>query len=214
MLATARRASAPACEKGRKLAVAALVMLCLGAAPVRAAQPEPAPAVAGEVSHEDEGNGGGIVAVVARVVNFGILAGTLVYLLRSPIAGYLTSRHQQIRSDLLNAAETKRSAAAQIDEIDQKMKALPAELEALRAQGAQEIVAEEERIRAAAASERDRLLEQARRDIDLQVKAAERELTARAAELAIGVATERISRAITDADRQRLVDRYVEQLHQ
>ncbi len=83
---------------------------------------------------------------------------------------------RQIRTDLVQAAEMKQSAAAQIEEIDRKMKALPAELEALRAQGAQEIAAEEERIRAAAAAERDRLLEQARRDIDLQVKIAEREL--------------------------------------
>jgi len=108
----------------------------------------------------------------------------------------------------------KRAAATQIEQIDRQMKALPAELDILRAQGAEEIAAEEERIRAAAAAERDRLLDQAKREIDQQVKAAERDLTAHAAELAVGVATERIKRTITDDDRQRLVDRYVEQLHQ
>ena len=106
----------------------------------------------------------------------------------------------------------KQTAAAQIEEIDRKMKALPGELEALRAQGAQEIAAEEARIRAAAAAERDRLLEQARRDIDQQVKIAERELVNHAADLAVGVAAERIKKTITDDDQKRLADRYVQQL--
>jgi len=84
-----------ACEKGRKLAVAAAVAFCLGASvPARAVQPEPSPATAGEARHEDESHGGGIVDVIARLVNFGVLAGTLVYLLRSPIATYLASRHE------------------------------------------------------------------------------------------------------------------------
>lgn len=166
--------------------------------------------MAGEAEGHEEGHP--LLDMVARLVNFGILAGSLWYLLKSPIRGYLDDRGKQIRSDLVNAADTKQQAAAQIEEIDRKMKALPAELEALRTQGAQEIAAEEERIRAAAAAERDRLLEQARRDIDLQVKVAERALVAHAAELAVGVASDRIKKQITDEDQQRLVDRYVGQL--
>ena len=55
--------------------------------------------------------------------------------------------------------------------------------------------------------------EPARRDIDLQVKIAERDLVNHAATLAVAVATERIKKAITDEDQKRLVDRYVKQLH-
>ena len=189
----------------------AIFALTLCVAPLRASQPEHATtAVAGEAEGEKQGSG--LVDMIARVVNFAILAGTLGYLLRSPIATYLRDRDAQIRTDLVQAAEMKQTAARQIEEIDRRMKALPSELEALRAQGAEEIAAEEERIRQAAAAERDRLLEQARRDIDLQVKIAERELVSHAAALAIGVATERIKKNITDDDQRRLVDRYVDQL--
>ena len=210
VLAHARRA---ACETPRKLGVAAILALSLAATPVRASQPEPAHQAAGE--HEaarEEKHEDSAINVIARLVNFGILAGVLVYFLRSPLATYLNDRGTQIRGDLVNAAETKNTAAAQIEEIERKMKSLPAELEALRAQGAQEIAAEEARIRTAAALERERLLEQARREIDLQVKMAERELVSHAAELAVSVATERIKKNITDDDQQRLVDRYVQQL--
>jgi F-type H+-transporting ATPase subunit b len=213
-----RSACRSACEKPLKrrrfrALPAAVFALALCAAPIRASQPEHATtAVAGEA--EGEKSGSGIVDMIARVVNFAILAGTLGYLLRSPLATYLRDRDAQIRTDLVQAAEMKQSAAQQIEEIDRRMKALPSELEALRAQGAQEIASEEERIRAAAAADRDRLLEQARRDIDLQVKIAERELASHAAALAVGVATDRIKKNITDDDQKRLVDRYVKQLQQ
>lgn len=204
-----------ACETRRKLAlilVAAAILLSSSvfAQPRENAESGASHYAAGPV--EEQHSGRGIVDVIARVVNFGILAGTLYYLLRSPIRNYLSDRGTQIRSDLVNAAQMRRDAQAQIDEIDRRMAALPAELEALRAQGAQEIAHEEARIRQAAAAERDRLLAQARRDIDLQVKVAERELVAHAADLAIGVAAGRIKNAMTDDDQKRLVDRYVEGL--
>ncbi|PYR25776.1 MAG: hypothetical protein DMF92_19895, partial [Acidobacteria bacterium] len=59
---------------------------------------------------------------------------------------------------------------------------------------------------------RNRLLEQAHREIDVQVRIAERELVSHAADLAVGVAAERIKKKITDDDHKRLIDRYVEQL--
>ena len=106
----------------------------------------------------------------------------------------------------------RQSAASQIAEIDAKLKQLPAELDALKTRGAQEIAAEEARIRAEADAERDRLLEQTRREIDLQLRLARRELVTHAADLAVGVARERIQQRITDADQLALVDRYLTQV--
>jgi F-type H+-transporting ATPase subunit b len=195
-------------------ALSVLVALLLLAAPARAvAQPEPSAATAGESRNapQEEG-GGGALGVAARLFNFAILAGTLVYLLKSPLVNYLERRRTDIRRDLIQAAETKKTAAAQIEDIDRRLQALPAELAALRAHGAQETAAEDARIRAAAAADRDRLLEQARRDIDQHVRIAERDLVAHAADLAVGVAADRIRQTITDDDQRRLVDRYVQQL--
>jgi F-type H+-transporting ATPase subunit b len=196
------------------LVVVACLALTTGASVTPAsAQPHTEPAQAEHQGDHGEGHSDrGLVDVIARLVNFGILAGTLWYLLRSPLTGYLATRGQQVRADLVNAAELKQQAGAQIVEIDRKMSELPRDLEMLRAEGAKEIAAEEARITAAAAAERDRLLEQARREIALQVKIAERDLVAHAANLAVGVASERIKQTITDDDRQRLVDRYVAQL--
>src|SRR5262249_11499348 len=143
----------------------AVFIVAVGAT-TRAASPPPQEPARAETTRAEphEAEGGGLTDVLARIVNFSILAGTLFYLLKSPVRTYLADRGTTIRRDLVNAAESRQAAAEQIAEIDRRMSALPGELEALRAQGAQEITAEEARIRAAAASERERLLEQARRE--------------------------------------------------
>jgi F-type H+-transporting ATPase subunit b len=82
----------------------------------------------------------------------------------------------------------------------------------LKRRGAEEIAAEEARITTLAESERRRLLDQAKREIETQLRLAERELKKRAGELAVEVATARVKRTITDRDQARLVDQYVAQV--
>lgn len=175
------------------------------AAPAHGAA-QPAPGEHGEsgAAHEES-----IWPQVGKLVNFLILAGTVVYFGRKPIADYLASRGRQVRADLVAAEEMKKTAATQIAEMDARLKALPADLEALKARGQEEIAAEERRIRDLADAERSRLLEQASREIDQRVRLARRELLEHAAALTVSVAERKINDEITDADRARLVDRYV-----
>jgi F0F1-type ATP synthase membrane subunit b/b' len=74
--------------------------------------------------------------------------------------------------------------------------------------------AEEARIAQAAAAERERLIEQTRREIDMRLRIARRELMAHAADLAVTLAEQRIKRTITPDDQIRLVDRYAAELQE
>jgi F-type H+-transporting ATPase subunit b len=203
----------------------AIVAVVWAVAVVSAAQPQgehAPPAAATEQAGkeavsahgETEGEGGheSPWALPARIFNFALLAGGLFYLLRSPLAGYLTQRGIQVRSELTSAANLRKEAAAQLAAVEAKMQALPGEIEALKRRGAEEIAAEEARIAGLAETERRRLLEQAKREIDMQLRIAEHDLKKRAGELAVDVATARVKRTITAADHARLVDRYVEQV--
>jgi F-type H+-transporting ATPase subunit b len=164
-------------------------------------------AEATEEAHEE-----GWFPAMARLVNAVILFGTLFYFLRAPVANYLSDRQKHVRRDLVTATDMRKDAAEQLEELDRKMRALPGEIEALKTQGAGEIAQEQARITRVAEAERQRLLEQTRREIDLQLRIAHRELIEHAADLAVGIAAERIKKHITDEDQARLVDRYVEQL--
>jgi F-type H+-transporting ATPase subunit b len=184
-----------------------------GAAPTSQGEPH-GQAAAVDHGEAEGGHAESPWAVVARIFNFAILAGTLVYLLRSPLMGYLTQRGIQVRSELTKAAALRKEASAQIAGVEAKMKALPDEVEALKRRGAEEIAAEEARIRNLADAERRRLLEQAERQMATELRLAERELKKRAGELAVDVATARVKRTITDRDHARLVDQYVSQVRQ
>ena len=187
-----------------------------GAAPQHDATAQPTAKGAQPVEHapaeEAHGSEHAIRDTIARLLNFAILVGALVYFLKAPISSYLSGRSAQIRQDLVAAAELRRTATAQLEQIQQKLSALPAELAALKTRGEEDVQAEKARIAQAAAAERERLVEQTRREIDMRLRLARRELTEYAAQLAVSVAQDRITRTITPDDQLRLVDRYATQL--
>ena len=155
---------------------------------------------------------GGIMETVAKLFNFAILVFILVHFLRRPIANYLVDRSQQIRHALVEAAATRAQASTDLGRIETRLAALPAELEALKARGADEVQAEQGRIRALAVTERERVLSQTRREIEQQYRLARRALVQETAEQAANVARTRIERDITPADQARLIDRYLNQV--
>jgi F-type H+-transporting ATPase subunit b len=166
-----------------------------------------------DVLHAAErAEGNPIVQAIAKLINFGLLVGVLVYYLRTPIAAYLASRSTQIRADLVAAAETRKAATEQLEAIRRKLASLPGELDALKAQGAEDVKAEKVRIAHAAAAERERLLEQTRREIGMRLRIARRQLVELAADLTVKVARDRVVRSMTPEDHLRLVDRYTNQL--
>lgn len=226
---------ARACELRRKLAVCALAPFALvlmltwpaaaqapeSHAPAATEQHQPAGEhAAGEAAqgaHAAEGEHagaehGGLSGLIWPIANFLVLAFLLNKFLRAPLTDYLTGRSTQIRKDLVEAAELNATATAQLAEVDRKMKALPAELDALRTRGVEEIAAEEERIASAAAADRQRMLTQTRREIELRLQTAQRTLSDHAAMLALQLAEQRLRKDMSAADHARLVDRYVQQV--
>ena len=184
------------------------LLVATAAPPLAAAQPEAAPSS----EHSGTPHGQTLLQSIAKVVNFAILGGILVYFLKAPIGAYLVSREMAIRQDLVTAAEMRATATAQLVDIERQLQALPAELDALKRQGAEDLRAEQARIAQTAAAERDRLIAQTHREIESRLRMAQRQLTEHAADLAIRVAEERIRRTITPEDQLRLVDRYAAQL--
>ena len=176
---------------------------------------QPVERAGAEAAHRAEAAHGSehpIRDLAAKLLNFGILVGVLVYFLKTPIAGYLSGRSAQIRQDLIAAAEMRKTATAQLEEIQKRLGELPAELTALKSRGEEDVRAEKIRIADTAKAERERLLDQTRREIAMRLRTARRELTEYAAGLAVDVAHDRIQRTITPDDQLRLVDRYTAQL--
>jgi F-type H+-transporting ATPase subunit b len=211
-----------ACELKNNLRIALVLAIFAAFAPIAVAGQEHPPATTAaehaqpEGEHAAEGHdqsiGGMIRGMAWPVANFIIFLAVLYYYLNKPFKEYLAGRSSTIRKDLVEAAELRASANAQLAAIEQKLQALPGELDALRRRGAEEISSEEHRIAVAAAADRDRMLEQTRREIELQVRLAKKEILEHAADLSVQLATERIKKEVTPEDQSRLVDRYLDQV--
>jgi len=208
------RASAPQRLTARAVVLALSLFASTG--PALAQEHPPAAqaqeAHAEEAEHHDESIGGMILAMGWPVANFIIFVGVLYYFFNQPIRDYLANRGTAIRKDLVEAAALRSQASAQLSEIEQKLRALPGEIDRLRTRGAEQISAEEQRIAAQAAADRERLLKQTKREIELQVRLAKKEILEHAANLSVQLATERIQKEITPEDQARLVDRYLDQM--
>jgi F-type H+-transporting ATPase subunit b len=167
---------------------------------------------AAEGGHHEQSIGEMILGMGWPVANFIVFVGVIYYFGNGPMKEYLATRSASIRKDLVEAAELKAAATAQLAALDQKLQALPGELATLRTRGTEDIVAEEKRIAAAAEADRERLLDQTRREIDLQVRLAKKNILEHAADLSVQLATERIKKETTQADQDRLVDNYLTQV--
>lgn len=174
---------------------------------LRAQAPEPTTATE-PAGHESVEHDAGWTPTIAKVVNFVALVGVLAYFLRNPLSQYLVDRHSTIRKDLADAQAVRASADAQLATVRARLAELPAELRALDARGREELAHERERMKAATAAEREKLLERTHREIDLQFRTARRALVEHTADLAMSLAKTRITHAITPDDQARLIERY------
>ncbi len=177
-----------------------------------ASQAEAARGHEAAAEHHEESLGGMFAKMAWPVANFIIFLGVIYHFGNKPFSEYLATRGASIRKDLVEAAELKSAATTQLAQIEQKLQALPREIASLRTRGSEEITSEEQRIASAAAADRERMLEQARREIELQVRLAKKEILEHAADLSVQLATDRIKKEVTPADQDRLVDRYLQQV--
>ncbi len=147
---------------------------------------------------------------IPKLVNFTILAGLLVVLLRKPLANFLDAKAQQIR-DELEASRADRAAAAAARELaEARDTGRDAEAERTRARITESAVEEGQRIIAAAEEQAKKITAAAEAEVEAEVRNAERRLTAAAARAAVRVTRERLRTGMTDEDHSRLIHAGIE----
>jgi F-type H+-transporting ATPase subunit b len=144
-----------------------------------------------------------------KTINFAILVGGLAYVLRKPVAGFFTSRSATIQKSLDEGRKALEASQAQLRVVEEKLKGLEAEIAAYKASATREMEAERQRMQQAGAEEAARILEAARAQTSVAVRAARLELRKYAAQKAVTLAEELIRARLDDLTRQRLVAQFV-----
>src|SRR5438270_2121361 len=147
---------------------------------------------------------------LAVVLNFAIVAGAIAWFSKKNLPAMFRGRTASIQKSLEEARKASEDANRRLSEIESRLARLDDEISEMRAMSEKEAAAEEERIKAATAEESRRIVESAQQEIAAATKAARRELTAYAADLAVTLASRQMKvDATTD---QALVRRFAQQL--
>jgi F-type H+-transporting ATPase subunit b len=144
-----------------------------------------------------------------RTMNFALLAGILIFVLRKPLPKALASRRQGIKDQLDDLERQKREAERQLAEYKEKFARLDEEVEKIVAEYIRDGEAAKANIIEEAKAAAEKLQEQAKKNIAHEFQKAKQQLKAEMAEQAVAMAEELIKKDIKPKDQERLIDEYL-----
>jgi len=147
-----------------------------------------------------------------KPINFFLLIGALVYLLRKPLGSFLAQRSEDIREALEEGRRALEQSEAQLHSIEEKLKHLQEEVAGFKAAAASEMDAERQRLRQAANDEAERITEAAHAQIENSTRAAKLELKAYAAQRALEMAETMVQQRLDVGSQQQLVNRFIQEV--
>ncbi|MBF0509265.1 MAG: F0F1 ATP synthase subunit B [Deltaproteobacteria bacterium] len=147
--------------------------------------------------------------LVKRAVNFILLLGILIYVLRKPIKEFFSHRREDIKRTLEDIEAKKESVRLAYLEYEQRLSVLKGErdkiIQEFRLQGE----AERARIIAGAKLMAKRIQEQAQNTIKQEISNAKNLLRTEIADLAARTAKDILEREIQPTDHARLIDDFI-----
>jgi F-type H+-transporting ATPase subunit b len=149
---------------------------------------------------------------VWKWANFLVLAGGLGYLIGKNGGPFFAARSVKIRQDMTDAGDVRNDAEARAAEVDRRLANLEAEIAALRADSGKEEEAEAGRFGRHTAAEIAKTQAQAEQEIAAAGKAARMELKRYCADLAVGLAEQKIRARMTPEAEDALVRGFIRDL--
>ena len=129
---------------------------------------------------------------LAVLLNFAVIAGVMFWAGRKYLPGMFRNRTAAIQKAMEEARKASEDANRRLSEIESRLSRLDGEIAAMTANAEKDVAAEEARIKAAAEADAGKIVESAEQEIEAAVKAARRDLTTYAADLAISLAKKQI----------------------
>ena len=153
--------------------------------------------------------GGGLGMLLLQALNLLLLLGVLVYFARKPLRSFFADRRSRIQAELDEAAGLLEAAESRYAEWQRKLVDLEQESETILNEGRRLAVEEGEAILAEAQAAAERIRRAAVASAAQELRRAQVELRAEAAELATRMAAQILEEKLANPDRERLVDEFI-----
>jgi F-type H+-transporting ATPase subunit b len=143
-------------------------------------------------------------------LNFAIIAGVLVWASKKFLPGLFRSRTEFIQKAMAEARKASEEATQRLTSIESRLSKLDSEIAGIAKQAERDTAEEEARIKAATEEDIRKVIESAEQEIVAAGKAARRELTRHAADLAVSLAQTQIQ--VNDSQDEALLRGFARQL--
>ena len=147
---------------------------------------------------------------VCVVLNFLVVALVIVWLSKKNLPAMFRTRTASIQKAMEEARKASEEANRRLAGIESRLSKLDVEIGEMRAAAEKEAAVEEQRIKGAAEDDARRIVESAEQEIAAVARAARRELTTFAADLAVSLAKKQIQ--VDAATDQKLIHNFAQQL--
>ena len=144
-----------------------------------------------------------------RLMNFGIMLGLLIYLLKKPLSSFFVSRRENIQNTLTELEQKKLEADRKCAEYQAKLATLDKEVGQIVAEYVQEGETEKRKIIEAANKQAEYLKQQAQLTIQQEIKSAKESLQEEIADLTVAAAEDLLRKNIKAKDQERLVKEFI-----
>jgi F-type H+-transporting ATPase subunit b len=130
--------------------------------------------------------------LLSDLLNFAVIAAVTIWASRKFLPGVFNARTAAIQKAMQEAQKASDEARRRLAEIESRLMRLDVEIGMMRDAAEKDAAAEEARIQAAVQEDARKMVESAQQEIAAAAKTARRELTAYAADLAVGLAKKQI----------------------
>lgn len=190
-----------------RFAIAVIATLVLTAAPALAAEAEHGEAGANNPFAGDIGNALWTVVIFVLVL---VVLGKYAW---GPILSNLQARETFIVDSLEKAKKDRDAAEARLREYEERLASARAEASAIVDEGRRDADVVKRRIEEDAHKEADRMIERARREIQIATDTATKELYTLSARLATEMASRIVRKELTVQDQERLIAESIDALN-
>ncbi|WP_028325002.1 ATP synthase F0 subunit B [Desulfatirhabdium butyrativorans] len=166
----------------------------------------------GQGEHGSGATPGWVATDTYRVMNFVVLAGALIFLLRKPLAQALDSRIKGIRVQLEDLEAKKSAAEKELAKYESQIAELSKESDKIISEYIRQGNDAKAKILKEAEAAAIKLEEQAKRNIEHEFQQAKEKLQAEIIEKALEKAEGRIKSKITAEDQNLLIDEYLQKV--
>ncbi|MCK4984360.1 MAG: F0F1 ATP synthase subunit B [Desulfobacterales bacterium] len=157
----------------------------------------------------DSGAKGWVKTDWFRVMNFVVLAGVLVFILRKPVSQALNSRIKDIQEQLESLEAQRAAAEKQLAQYNEKLSQIESEAAKIVDAYIKQGNAAKAKILKEAEQTAEKLRAQARRNIEHEFEKAKQKLQQEVVESSLQMAEESLKKEITAQDQDKLIDEYI-----